>query len=228
MDVTLCAANRTPDEPACTARGVHFTTCTDTTCEGCSPRLADQGHLCARHYRQVERAWHDQGRLYALAATLGLDRAIAPTSSASTHAGPRVPLTALQLDLDVLDRMWAGDVNDPDGAVQTLIWRREVRAAMQRHPMEPRRERLHRVRCAHCEKATVVVDPPEIAGGDSVLRCVSCGWTTHDQEHAEAAAFTEALERDPYRPRRRRVAVRTQPVGLEALAGIARLAAALR
>ena len=48
----------------------------------------------------------------------------------------------------------------------------------------------------------------------------------HDQDHAEAAAFTEALERDPYRPRRRAI-VRTQPAGLEQLAGIAALARAL-
>lgn len=226
MDQIPCAVNRTGI--TCTGRDQHLPTCdgADTGCSGCFPRAAEHGYLCRGHYERWERAFTALDRLRGLLLTIGNGRAIQATSSASTTAGPRVPLSALRLDLDALDRAPRGSVEDEDGVLLELQWVRTVEQTARRHPTEPKRERLHRVRCASCEQVSVVVDPPAIAGGDSTLRCVSCGWTTLDQDHAEAAAYTEALVRDPYRPRRR-ATTRVQPAGLEALAGIARLARAL-
>lgn len=231
----------------------------DGECPGCMPRPAVHGYLCRRHYEHWERSFTDLSRLRSLASELepsaprgasevvvkingedvrrrrwnmdsgGAARAVQATSSSSTTAGPRVPLSSLLLDLDALDRIWPGDVENPEGAVAALLWAREVHTAGRRHPTEPQRERLRRVRCASCNQAAVVIEPPEIAGGDSTLRCVSCGWQTRDQDHAEAAALTEALIRDPYQPRRRTTTrVRPAPAGLERLAGIALLVNALR
>lgn len=228
MDDIACAANWTDNHPACTSRDIHLTTCTDEQCTGCQPRPAVHGYLCRNHYERWESTFAALDRLRGLLLTIGNGRAIQAASSASTTPGPRVPLSALRLDLDALDRQPRGDIETPDGAALELLWSRQVWAATRRHPTEPKRERLHRVRCASCAQVTVVLDPPTFAGGDNLLRCVSCGWATTDPDHTEAAAYTEALTRDPYRARRRTADRRTEPHGLEALAAVARLAAALR
>lgn len=224
MDEIACAANWTPGQPPCTSRDAHLTTCGDAQCRGCQPRPAVHGYLCRGHYERWESTFAALDRLRGLLLTIGNGRAVQATSSASTTAGPRVPLSALRLDLDALDRAPRGDVETADGAVAELLWSRQVWAAHRRHPTEPKRERLHRVRCASCNQVAVVTDPPTIAGGDTILRCVACGWQSQDQDHAEAAAYTEALVRDPYRPKRR---LRQEPAGLERLIGVAKLAAAL-
>lgn len=209
MDEIACAANWTDGQPPCTSHGVHLTTCPDQdACRGCQPRPAVHGYLCRNHYERWERAFATIDRLRGLLLTIGNGRAVTADSSSSTHAGPRVPLSALRLDLDALDRQPRGDVETPDGASLELLWIRHVNAAAHRHPTEPKRQSLHRVRCADCGQQAVVLDPPPIPGGEQTLRCIKCGWWTRDGEHTEAAAMTEALERDPYaRTRRDRSAV---------------------
>lgn len=180
------------------------------------------GYLCRRHYEQLERATEALERLHAFA---GLNaRAVAATSSASTTAGPRVPLSSLQLDLDALDRLDPGDATHDVGAVVALQWARQVHAAAMRHPLEPRRERLRRVRCGACRQVAVVADAPTWAGGHTTLTCRACGWETTDEEHAEAARYAEALVRDPYR----RQGPARRSTGDVDRAAIARLVDALR
>ncbi len=181
------------------------------------------GYLCRRHHERSERAWSTLGQLRQLLAGRVLRRARTTESSASTTAGPRIAFLTLQLDLDELERTWSGDVTTHDGAIAALLWERDVHVLARRHAIEPKREGLHRAQCASCAEMTIVTEPPTIAGGDSLFCCVKCGRQTANPDHVEAAAFTEALERDPYRPRRRTIA-RVQPAGLDQRAGIAALA----
>lgn len=203
VDEIPCAVNRTGTP--CTRRDQHLTTCqhpTDGTCTGCAPRPAVHGYLCRGHYERWERAFTTLDRLRGLLLTIGNGRAVQATSSASTTAGPRVPLSALRLDLDALDRAPRGNVEHPDGVLDEWGWVRAVEATARRHPTEPKPEKLHRVRCASCRQVAVVLEAPTTYLGDQILRCKRCGWTSADQDYAEAAAMTSALERNPYERRR--------------------------
>lgn len=196
---TYCAA------PNCTRRGEHLSTCTTDTCTGCWLRTADHGHLCQRHYDRVTKALQIADKL--IEALAGVERAIRTDSSSSTLAGPRLPLTAWQLDLDGIERArssYAGDldawISDYDQTLDALEFARLVHAAEQRHPVQDRPIGMPRVRCGRCRQLTVINRPPDWYTDSRTLKCSDpeCGWSTRDEDHLEAAAYVEAQVRDPY------------------------------
>ena len=225
VDDIPCAANHLAP---CLRRDDHLPTCPGD-CTGCTPRPAVRGYLCRRHYEQVERPWNAHARLAALADVLGIDaRAIQPTWSASTIAGPRVPLSALQLDLDALARMDAGDVQTEESAGAAPLWGKAVFAAAARHPDQPRKERPHRLRCPTCRRQTAVVHPPEYAGGTQLIACQAedYSWFFTDPDFTEAVAHMEL--RVDARTRRLVSAQAGHTVQGEDRAGLARLVDAIR
>lgn len=52
--------------PGCHVHGWHTADCTDQTCKGCLPAVADQGQLCTRCYDRLVEALADIPRLHAL------------------------------------------------------------------------------------------------------------------------------------------------------------------
>jgi hypothetical protein len=219
---TYCAATN------CTRRGEHLETCPQNNdCTGCWPRTADHGHLCQRHYDRIDHALQTANRLET--ALAGVERAIRAHSSSSTVAGPRLPLTAWQMDLDAIVR--ARRAVDPDldvwvstlqGAREALDFARLVHLAERRHPLEDRATEMRFVRCGGCLQRTVVLRPPDWYTGYRTLECTDpeCGWSTNDEDHAEAGAYVEALVRDPYpQPK---VTIPDQPIDLAQMQALAR------
>ncbi len=218
---TYCAA------PNCTRRGEHLDTCTLDTCTGCWLRTADHGYLCQRHYDRVDHALQAAHRLES--ALAGVDRAVRAHSSSSTVAGPRLPLTAWQMDLDAIVR--ARGTTDPDlddwvrtpqGAKQALDFARLVYAAELRHPLEDRATEMRFVRCGGCLQRTVLLRPPDWYTGHRTLECTDpqCGWATTDDDHADAGAFIEQLVRDPYpRPK---ITIPDGPIDREQMRALAK------
>jgi ribosomal protein S27E len=183
--VLPCITNVLPDVPSCTYRDEHLLTCTGYTdsgkpCRGCEPRAATHGEVCDRCYDRVDHAIRAADHLRT--ALHGVDRAIA-VEGGTQIAGPRVPLTAILLAFDEIDRAHDGryDVDEwvatEEGAVQAVRFAKYVHAADRAHPTAERERKLHRLRCPDCGRNTATWQPPDWYGDDVHITCLSCGWT---------------------------------------------------
>lgn len=199
----------------CEARGCgipeeHLTTCNKSTCTGCWPREATHGFLCQNHYEQVDTAISTADRLRK--ELQGIERAIR-TESISAVAGPRVPLTAIRLDLEAIDR-WQNDVynerhqlvtrgydgnldrwiSNPDGARRAAEFAREVRAADRAHPTQERPHKLRRTRCPECRQLSFVWYPPDEVASPVRVEChnPACEKSVTRQTSIDTMAHIEA------------------------------------
>ncbi len=232
---TYCAALN------CTRRGEHLKTCSADDCKGCWPREANRGYLCQHHYDRVEKALRVADQLAD--ALADVERAIKSDTS-STVAGPRLPLSAWQMDLDRIERARADKTTDDpatgervlvragyrdnldewlgtfQGALDALDFAYYVHVAEHAHPLEAGMTELRVVRCGGCLQRAVIMRPPDWYTGHRTLECTECGWSTKDDDHASGASYVELLVKDPYP--RQRIAIPKYPIDLEQLQALAK------
>lgn len=179
---TACITNVLPD----------FHGCTDS--DGFE-RQATRGEVCERCYSRIDAALQ---RADQLRTTLnGIDHAIS-TEATSNIPGPRLPLTALRLDLDELDRYQDGN-NDPNawvateaGAAQAVRFARTVHRVDRAHPTSPTTTKLQRLRCPNCHRLAAVVTPPDWYGDHTAITCIACDWTATNPDALDIVTGIEA------------------------------------
>lgn len=196
MTALACITTTMPNVRSCTVRGEHVDSCQLETCAGCRPRPARFGILCAACWFDLEHAVADYSAARPRLAAAG-GHAVSPERG-STHAGPRLPLTGLEVDLDALDRahsairfplsLW---VSDEAGARAAVTFTRLVHRLLPRHPWKEDPHNLPRTRCPNCSLLTLRELPPTHKGDARTVACKNCGHTL-DQSAYEALAAIEA------------------------------------
>lgn len=194
-DPIICITHTMPGR-ACTIRDTHTPDCNTDDCTGCRPREAHRGFLCVYCWERLEQTDADWGAFLRL--TNGVARTVMPDTPARSLPGPRLPLTALELDLDAVARAVAGRhevldvwVASEDGARQAVRFTRQARHVMRKHPTKETTSRITRTRCPACKQATLVYEPPQWEGADAQVVCLQCG-NTMDHTRFEQLASIEA------------------------------------
>jgi hypothetical protein len=197
--VTLsCITNTTPGSRPCLTRGEHLPDCDWDECEGCKPREAHRGFLCAGCWDRLEQTDADWGAFLRLMR--GVVRAVTPERGARSVPGPRLPLSPLQVDVDTVTRIEAGRhsvldmwVSSEAGAAAAVRFTRAARHVMLKHPTREAVSRITRSRCGACQQRTLVYEPPQWEGADATVQCLNygCG-NVMDHTAFERLALVEA------------------------------------
>jgi hypothetical protein len=183
---TICITNVLPNIASCTYRGEHLLGCNSVradgqACTGCDPKPATRGEVCESCFTRID---HAIGLADTLRARLnGVDSAVT-SDNGSSVAGPRLPHTAWQLDLDAIDR-WQQGHTDPttwvqteEGAREAVYFAQAVHRADKAHPTVEVERKLRRLRCPACSRLTATWQPPDWYGDDVTIACIAadCGW----------------------------------------------------
>jgi RNase P subunit RPR2 len=184
----------------------HFTPCITTAlrdfpdCRNSDGtlRAATRGEVCETCYQRIDAAI---GRADHLRTALaGIDRAITAESS-NTIAGPRLPLTAIRLDLNEIASYQQGAtdptswVSTQTGAEAAVRFARAVHRADRAHPTVAGDQKLHRTRCPACRRLTAVVRPPDWYGDATAITCIACGWEAENPDALDIVAEIETRGR---------------------------------
>lgn len=190
-----CITNDISGLRSCTVFGEHVDDCERPNCTGCVPRSAKVGILCMGCWLDLGEAVSD----WAAAAPLltGIKRAITPEPG-SAHAGPRLPLTPLEQDLDAVLRLhqaitWplTAWVATEEGAANAVRLARQIRYTLDHHPVREQPHAIARTRCPECSLLTLVYHPASHAGDIPTVVCSNCGNTLEHRAY-EALALIEA------------------------------------
>jgi hypothetical protein len=155
---------------------------------------AERGEVCEACYHRIENAIirADQLRI----ALAGVERAITPEPG-STIAGPRLPLTALDIAFDEIRSYRphpieaASWVTTGSGAEQAVRFARAVHRADQAYPIVAAVRKLERVRCPACARLTAVVSPPDWYGDAITVECMHCKWKATNPDAIDIVAEIE-------------------------------------
>lgn len=202
-----CITNGEPELRSCEIPGSHEASCngweyrwsnkdqddmpTGRECTGCEPRPAVHGLVCAGCYGRIREA---VGELPAFArATAGIERVITPEGGGQSSALGFVPLTALGMDFDAIDRfmlsywrcgsnidVW---VSSYEGAHDAVRAAQAIKGAIFRHPVKVTQEHIDKTPCFDCHMLSLVRIPPATHKADEKIVCRSA---TCKREYTDA------------------------------------------
>lgn len=213
MTIMCCVTDGSvPGVRACVIRGHHRVTCPEygraiddetasRTCDGCRPRPAERGFLCARHFDDVKRAYGRWGEWRRQVERVGDRAARRDTAGRSSTATGFVPLSGWQLAADECDRLIASLyalprpdirawVDDERGARDAIMFAHAAEHAYGQHETRERPHRIPLVRCPLCSQKTLVWLPPVYFRSEVTVFCQNdaCG---HDLTQTALEAIAD-------------------------------------
>lgn len=218
-----CITNGEPELRSCEIPGSHEASCngweyrwsnkdqddmpTGRECTGCEPRPAVHGLVCAGCYGRIREA---VGELPAFArATAGIERVITPEGGGQSSALGFVPLTALGMDFDAIDRfmlsywrcgsnidVW---VSSYEGAHDAIRAAQSIKGAIFRHPVKVTQENLDKTQCPRCQMTALVRVAPSAYEAPEFVKCrnPACSYEATGDDLATIISHETGVEVKP-------------------------------
>jgi hypothetical protein len=171
----------------------HLADCDWAECEGCRPAEAAHGFVCEPCYRRIAEAdtrWDE-----FLTMLGGEDRAQSPDlNGGHGHAGPRIPIPALQVDIDEVNNLRGAAtvdmlVSTELGAADAVRFAHKVTIYTMKHPTQEWAKNLPLSRCEKCRQRSLVYQPPAAPGSKAVIRCLRCSHSMDEDTFERYAAI---------------------------------------